>query len=241
MRGAKSRAQSHKLHAFTMSCNRQAFIDGVQFRSNSISNNAFVPPAGCWTRRATKLCANSKQLTFEWSFKYLQSENNHWQDDVLPDLGSARMRRRVAVFFFRVCYSSGESGRVCAERRKRTQGPHSNWTTLVSLSNFFELYGQLGHRCEQPIGVTKLSPASRNSWPMCAAKCHLVGLTAIVSDNVVELWEKQRREKNSVVISFRFHVINLVICVSLVEYMKWNLALLRSRKMCLLHTRRRKI
>uniref|UniRef100_A0A182QWQ8 Uncharacterized protein n=1 Tax=Anopheles farauti TaxID=69004 RepID=A0A182QWQ8_9DIPT len=62
-------------------------------------------------------------------------------------------------------------------------------TTLVSLSSFFELYGQLGHRCEHPIGVTSASPASRSSCPMWAAKCHLVGLTAIVSDKVVDLPE----------------------------------------------------
>uniref|UniRef100_A0A182JHM7 Uncharacterized protein n=1 Tax=Anopheles atroparvus TaxID=41427 RepID=A0A182JHM7_ANOAO len=61
------------------------------------------------------------------------------------------------------------------------------WTTFVSLSSFFELYGQLGQRCEQPIGVTSVSPASRSSCPMCAAKCHFVGLTAIVSDKVVDL------------------------------------------------------
>lgn len=67
-------------------------------------------------------------------------------------------------------------------------------TTLVSLSSFFELYGQLGHRWEHPIGVTSASPASLSSWPMCAAKCHFVGLTAIVSDKVVDLPEREGKK-----------------------------------------------
>lgn len=100
---------------------------------------------------------------------------------------------------------SGTGSSSDFRRRRRRSHPevasrhHFSWTTLVSLSNFFELYGQLGQRCEQPIGVTKLSPASRNSWPMWAAKCHLVGLTAIVSDSVVDLREwgdGERKEEN---------------------------------------------
>lgn len=60
----------------------------------------------------------------------------------------------------------------------------------LSRINFCELNGHCGQSCEHPVGPVIESPVYRRSCPIWAAKCHRVGVMAMASVNVVDLWSK---------------------------------------------------
>jgi hypothetical protein len=72
---------------------------------------------------------------------------------------------------------------------------HDSVTLELKCSNFFELYGQVGHNSEQPVGPNSVSPVYRSSCPMWAAKCQRVGVTAMANDSVVDLGRKEEKQR----------------------------------------------